>query len=499
MKPFVELTAVMCICAICLSCTGSKAPQTYVESSGLPEIYPDYVDVTVPPNIAPLHFMIDEKADEYFTRLSWNRGEWITDKQKVRPSLSVWRKMLKEADKALTVEVFVKHGEKWTRHKPFHIYVAQEEIDPYLSYRLIAPSYVMYLDLTISQRNLTNYKETVIYGNQINNDADHMHCINCHSYQNYNPNRLQFHIRESYGGTLIAYDGKIIKVNLKTDSLISSGAYPAWHPTKKLIAYAIINTGQVFHTRDLQKIEVQDCKSDLALYDIDNNEVIRIIGDPNELEVYPWWSPDGNYLYYASALFIQRDTPENLNKEVILRYKDIKYNLYRRSYNQQTEEIGEPELVFNADTLGMSATYPRISPDGRWLLFTLAPYGVFHIWHKDADLYLMDLKDNSVRALNEVNSDDVESYHCWSSNGRWFVFSSRRYDGNYTRPFIAYFDKNGRAHKPFELPQDDPDYHRQLLRSYNLPEFMKGPVTITPQQFGRAVYALDDMPAKQKN
>ena len=63
------------------------------------------------------------------------------------------------------------------------------------------------------------------------------------------------------------------------------------------------------------------------------------------------------------------------------------------------------------------------------------------------------------------------------------VFSSRRNDGNYTRPFFAHIDKNGHASKPFELPCADPDYHRQFLRSYNVPEFMRGPVTIQPQDF----------------
>ena len=75
------------------------------------------------------------------------------------------------------------------------------------------------------------------------------------------------------------------------------------------------------------------------------------------------------------------------------------------------------------------------------------------------------------------------------------VFSSRRYDGNYTRPFIAYIDKNGHGSKPFELPSADPDYHRQFLKCYNVPEFMRGPVTISPQQFADAL-KQDAQPVK---
>jgi hypothetical protein len=116
-------------------------------------------------------------------------------------------------------------------------------------------------------------------------------------------------------------------------------------------------------------------------------------------------------------------------------------------------------------------------------MFALAEYGVFHIWHRDADLWTIDLKTGEARNMEEINSPDVESYHSWSSNGRWVVFSSRRYDGNFTRPFFAHIDKDGRGTKPFELPCADPDYHRQFMRSYNVPEFMRGPVTIRPQEF----------------
>ena len=67
--------------------------------------------------------------------------------------------------------------------------------------------------------------------------------------------------------------------------------------------------------------------------------------------------------------------------------------------------------------------------------------------------------------------------------GKWVVFSSRRDDGTYTRPFFTHIDKDGHGTKPFELPSADPDYHRQFMKCYNIPEFMRGPVTIKPQTF----------------
>ncbi len=63
------------------------------------------------------------------------------------------------------------------------------------------------------------------------------------------------------------------------------------------------------------------------------------------------------------------------------------------------------------------------------------------------------------------------------------MFSSRRNDGDFTRPFFAHVDRNGKCSKPFELPSSNPDYHRQLVKCYNIPEFMKGAVKIKPQEF----------------
>jgi len=220
----------------------------------------------------------------------------------------------------------------------------------------------------------------------------------------------------------------------------------------------------------------------LIAYDVEHNEVTNIEKDPTEFEVFPTWAPDGKTLYYCSAHFEYQDTLSP-GVELIQRFKEVRYNIYKKSFDLKNKTFGPRELVFCADTLGMSATLPRISPDGRYLMFTLGKYGVFHIWHKDADLYMMDLSTGQVRNMKEINSPDVESYHSWSSNGRWVVFSSRRYDGNFTRPFIAHIDKNGKGTKPFELPCADPDYHRQFMKSYNIPEFMRGPVTISPQSF----------------
>ena len=473
------------------ACHNVQVPETYTKANKTPHIYPDYTDVTIPVNIAPLTFEWDGSCDEIVARFTAGDQQVVCGGEAVQPSMEEWRQLLTAATgKAVSVEVFTRQGDAWTGYRPFSITVSPDSIDPYISYRLISPSYVAYEELTLNQRCLESYDERVMVDNMLCSTEANGQCVNCHNYQQYNPRRMQFHARQNHGGTVISYDGHLRKISMKSDSILSAGVYPAWHPWLPLIVYSTNRTSQIFHTRHHNKIEVFDSGSDLIAYDVEKNEVTNIENDTTEFEVFPAWAPDGKTLYYCSAHLEFRDTIDH-GTEVIFRAKEVKYNIYKKSFDPETLRFGPRELVFQADSLGKSATLPRVSPDGRYLMFTLGNYGVFHIWHHEADLYIMDLKDGTVRAMDEVNSPDTESYHSWSSNGRWIVFSSRRDDGDFTHPFIAHVNANGRGGKPFELPQADPDYHRQLLRSYNIPEFMSGPVEVSPQAFARLLKDSD--------
>ncbi len=111
-------------------------------------------------------------------------------------------------------------------------------------------------------------------------------------------------------------------------------------------------------------------------------------------------------------------------------------------------------------------------------MYTQVDYGYFSIWHPEADLWLLDLRGDEgevtgdKRPLDEVNSDRSDSFHNWSLNSRWFLFTSRRDDGLYTRVYFSSIDDAGHATKPFMLPQRNPKvFYRLLLHSYNTPDF----------------------------
>ncbi len=518
-----RITSCLVAALLLLSACGHHpdVPSGASEFSGLPAIFPDYCNVTVPCNIAPLNFMLP--ADEYgecVARITTPDGQQQTygNGVKVQIPEKEWHALLNASKgKSMKVEVWGKVvadasqrrnngsiADDWLAFTPFEIHVAEEPIDEYLSYRLIEPSYVAWSFMEIAQRNLTTFEETQVFNNEITmNDRKIGQCINCHSYQNYKTDNMLFHVRLSNAGTVIVNDGKVSKVNLKRDYTISSGVYPSWHPTAKLIAFSTNKTRQGFHTLNPNKIEVYDLASDLILYDVETDSVSVVSNDSTLLEVYPTWSPDGKWLYYCKSVPL----PEEMrDKDIRTTYPKVQYNLYRRSFDVATHGFGEEELVYDAASFDKSATLPRISPDGRYLLFAQGQYGCFHIRHNDGDIVCMplgpivssiaqadslgrpsadSLASPSFLDLSLLNSEGrPDSYPSWSSNGHWIMVASRREDGNFCRVYFSYFH-DGKVEKAFMLPQEDPEHNTFLLKSYNRPEFMVEPVRISVDEFSR--------------
>ena len=494
--PYFLLLAVAML--LLTSCAGHPdVPASSKEEKSLPAIFPDYCNVTVPCNIAPLNFMLP--ADEYeacVARLTTPDGKQQTYGSGVKVQIpeEEWHAMLDASkEKSIKVEVWGQKAGEWLSFSPFEIHVAKEPIDEYLSYRLIEPSYVAWTFMEIAQRNLTTFEESQIFNNEItSNERAKGQCINCHSYQNYKTDNMLFHVRLSNAGTVIVNDGKVSRVNMKRDYTISGGVYPSWHPTEKLIAFSTNKTRQAFHTLNPNKIEVYDLASDMILYDVETDSVSVVSEDPDLLEVYPTWSPDGHYLYYCKSVPL----PEEMrDQDIRTTYPKIQYNLYRRSFDVATHQFGDEELFYDAAIDDKSVSLPRISPDGRYLLFAIGQYGCFHSRHHDGDIVCVPMEqyaDSALTAetagaldLSLVNSDAYsDSYPSWSSNGHWIMLASRRDDDNYSRVYFAYFH-DGKVDKAFMLPQEDPELHVTLLKSYNRPEFMVEPVTISVEEFSR--------------
>ena len=457
-------------------------PTDVVKVDQLPDIYPDYVGVTIPVGIAPLNFsMVDDKATTIDVTVKGSVGGMLhVNGDYTDFDLDDWHQLVKENKGGkLLVTVCAEIDGKWMQYQDFPIYVSRDDLDEWgITYRRIPPSYEIYSKMGLYQRDLSNFEESAL----LENTQVPGMCINCHTANRTNPDQYTFHVRGKHGATVVSKGQNppelLEPVN---DSIGGAMVYPYWHPGGRYCAFSTNKTTQIFHLARNKRIEVYDNASDVFVYDTETKAILKdtLIMTDSWAENCPAFSPDGKYLYYTTA--IRQTYPDDFDKE--------RYNLCRVSFDASTGRLGEQvDTLIAADKMGKSVTWPRPSYDGRFVMYTLTDYGYFSIWHPEADLWLLDLQTGESRPLKEVNSTSSDSFHNWNTNSRWFLFTSRRDDGLYTRIYFASVDKDGKVTKPFMLPQRNPKtYYRRLLYSYNTPDFTARRIEVKPRQTGRLI------------
>ena len=365
---------IRCICLWMIlglmACSGPVRIQKNLEVK--PEIFPDYADVTIPPNIAPLNFKLKDACAEARAILECGpeKLEIKTGKDAcfVIPA-SGWKRLLRTASGNhlnVTVQAFV--NDEWIAYAPFIIKVAKEPVDGWLAYRLIEPGYELWNRMGIYQRNLENYTENAIIENKMSGN----NCMNCHSFCMQNPEKMLFHMRETYSCTLLIDGDRVEKLNTKTDQTLSPLVYPSWHPSGKYVAFSVNKTKQAFHMNDRNRVEVFDSASDVVVYDTQKHEIVTspLLSSEGAFETFPTFSPDGNTLYFCSA------KARTMPKE----YDQVRYDLCSVSFDPATRRFGTVvDTLYKASEIDKSVSFPRVSPDGKYLLYTLSGYGNFSI------------------------------------------------------------------------------------------------------------------------
>ncbi|MBD5324205.1 MAG: cytochrome C biosynthesis protein [Bacteroides sp.] len=460
--------------ALLWSCGGKPSDASISDKQ--PTLRPDYAGVTLPRDIAAPAFVIADTASRYFTEIG-RCGElpamtFSSASGEVVPPLGKWHSLLDEAagdSIYIRVTLTDAHGRS-EQLRDVVCGVSADSIDSWLVYRLLYPGYELWREMGIYQRNLNDYTQEAV----IDNKEIDLQCVNCHNFAGGAPETMMIHVRGAKGGTLLRRDGKTVKVDPKCAALENGATYPAWHPSGRFIAFSANEIRQFFHTSGTKAIEVSDLMADMTLYDVEANKSEAVAGLEGEewMETFPTWSPDGSRLYFCRAKGYREGTPLD----------SIRYDLCSIGFDPATSTFTTPEVVYPAAERGESVSFPRVDPTGRWLLFTLSSYGNFSIWHPESNLILLDLTDGTIREVTEINSNDVDSYHSWAPNGRWVVFSSKRMDGLWARPFIASFDPStGRFGRPFPVPQDEPRFYDDFMKTFNVPELIARPITETAE------------------
>ncbi len=468
---------------------GARIPPHTVEAGRPARLSPDYADCTVPPNIAPLNFTVRETGTAYRVVVRSESGEGFTVSSrtpKVVMPRRQWAALLDlNRGKPLRFDVYAEDRDgAWRHFNTVTNRIAPEDIDPYVLYRRLRPVHTIYTRMGTYQRDVSSYRESPV----LISGPGSQRCANCHSFVNGNPDKMCLQIRSHKGGPsmVVVDNGTARKVNTRNRFNTSPASYTSWHPSGRLAAFAAIKVIQFHHTTGNSR-DVLDVASDVCLYLADSNEVTShpAISDPTRLETFPSWSPDGKTLYLCSA---EKLWPADTKKDagVPTRYRDVRYDLVRIAYDATTGEWGELETVLAAAQTGLSISEPRVSPDGRFLVCCMSDYGCFPVFQESSDLYIVDLESGQYRAL-DVNSNYSDSWHSWSTNGRWLAFASKRDNGLFGRIYFSYVDRDGRAHKPLVLPQRNPEFYTACLDNFNRPELAAKPVAIGHGELARVL------------
>jgi len=203
----------------------------------------------------------------------------------------------------------------------------------------------------------------------------------------------------------------------------------------------------------------------LAWYSEETGKLQPLPGadDPNYVQTSAFWTADGKYLIYSRAAArdpyppgYKRSTYANDPNET-----QIQYDLYKIPFNNG--KGGTPERIIGASENGMSNNFPKVSPDGKWIVFVQCKNGL--LMRPDSKLYIVPFEGGEARPL-ESNLPLMNSWHTFNPNGHWLAFSSKS-PSLYTHLYLTHIDDHGHASPPVVV-----ENATAANRAVNIPEFV---------------------------
>jgi tetratricopeptide (TPR) repeat protein len=219
----------------------------------------------------------------------------------------------------------------------------------------------------------------------------------------------------------------------------------------------------------------------LGWYSRESGKLTTLPGadDPNFVQTSAFWSPDGKYLVYSRAVAKDPYAPGQVQATYANDPNEtqIQYDLYRIPFNDG--KGGTPERVVGASENGMSNNFPKVSPDGKWIVFVQCKNGL--LMRPDSKLYIVPFGGGTARPLAS-NLAVMNSWHTFSPNGHWLAFSSKT-PSLYTELYLTHIDADGNA-SPAILVENATASNRAV----NIPEF----VNVRPGGFERIDHPATD-------
>jgi tetratricopeptide (TPR) repeat protein len=307
-------------------------------------------------------------------------------------------------------------------------------------------------------------------------------CANCHSFSSDGKTLGMDLDGPQNDKSMYVIAGVSSRMAIRTADVISWSTFKGLTPGARTIAFmpqlspdgrfAVATLNEevyVANFKDYRFLQVfYPTRGILAWYSTEINRVEALPGadEPTYVHTNAVWSPDGRYLVFARAK--ARDAyPEGRKTARFANDPNetpIRYDLYRIPFN--AGKGGRAEPIAGASNNGMSNAFPKVSPDGRWVVFVQSRNG--QLMRPDGLLYIVPVGGGRAR-LMRCNTPRMNSWHSFSPNGRWMVFSSKG-RSPYTQMFLTHLDEDGND-SPAILVEDATAANRAV----NLPEFVNIP------------------------
>jgi len=257
----------------------------------------------------------------------------------------------------------------------------------------------------------------------------------------------------------------IFSWNDYNEKQVAFGLFSKVSPNGKYVISAVDEAVHVQNYMDYKFLQTfYPTRSIIAWYSKDTQKITPLPGadDRRYVQCNPEWSHDGKYIVFLRANATDPYKKDTARATYALdpHETQIKYSLYRIPFNNGLGGTAQP--VPGGSDPDMSISFPRLSPDGRWLVFVKSRNGL--LMRPDSKLYIMPAQGGTPRLMN-CNTPLMNSWHSFSPNSKWLVFSSK-YQTPFTRMFLTHIDKNGNDSPAILIPDST-----LANRAVNLPEF----------------------------
>lgn len=499
-------------------------------------IIPAYADsIVLPPNIAPLGFT---PADPGYTIASVRFSAFVYAEADTTATevgavvfdpwpekfeaghLRQWHELLASAENGfIRVDITAYpdgRPDSLQAFPPLHWFIADEPIDPYLVYRTSIFEDASYHHLVIEQKNLENFETKPLLDNFMMNN----NCMNCHACEGNNINNFIVHLRTTLPGTLLAKDGELTKLRIPDEYPGLRLVYPSWRKGGDFIAFSTNQVySQHFSMPRRKGLVTVDTLGDIVLLDTKTLELFSCpeLTDGEYDDVFPCFSADGRSLFFcrapargteaearalarerqqarhsaADSLFFRSDGQladwMDIADKRIENANALRADLMQIDFDPETRQFSNLRTVVRFSDLNLSATMPFASPDGEYLVVSALPTTTFSV-QVMGDLYKVYLNEGyRIEPLHSLNTDGSETFHTFSSNGRWMVFASNRETLSIPELYISYI-KAGSFAKPFILPQAETDFYARNLRAFLFPFLSTEPAAFDAQKTAGAAH-----------